>query len=467
MAKVWLSHLMDLPSHLKNLLHVPSITKNLLSASQFCKDNKVKFEFDDKCCLVKSQDSREVLLYGSLGHDGLYHFPTLVPTPSHPALSSSIFPTTFSNKTAVATVNAISFATWHSRLGHPSLNVLKQILQSCKIPIPNKSEFDFCSACAIGKSHKLHAPASSTVYNKPLELIYTDLWGPAPFTSLLGGYQYYISFVDAHTRYTWLYLLKSKSEATSIFQQFQKLVEKQLGCSILAVQSDWGGEFRPLSKYLAENGINHRVACPHTRHQNGVVERKHRHIVELGLTLLSQGQLPYNLWDQAFLTAVYLINRLPTAVLSFQVPFVKLLGKQPDYHFLHVFGCSCYPHLRPFNKHQMELRAAECVFLGYSTMHKGYKCLTTEGKIIISKDVTFNESSFPSSRMFSSSIEEVTQPILIPSIPLVHNSSQESSQISLASSFHQDQGVSHEESSHAVSHENLSQGQTMQEQISD
>src|ERR1044072_1715699 len=42
---------------LKNLLHVPSITKNMLSVSQFCKDNKVKFEFDDACCLVKSQVS--------------------------------------------------------------------------------------------------------------------------------------------------------------------------------------------------------------------------------------------------------------------------------------------------------------------------------------------------------------------------------------------------------------------------
>ena len=57
--------------------------------------------------------------------------------------------------------------------------------------------------------------------------------------------------------------------------------------TIKAVQSDWGREFRPFTKFLTQNGIQHRLICPHTHHQNGVVERKHRNIVELGLTLLS------------------------------------------------------------------------------------------------------------------------------------------------------------------------------------
>src|ERR1044072_8001160 len=112
------------------------------------------------------------------------------------------------------------------------------------------------------------------------------------------------------------------------------------------------------------------------------------------------------------MTATYLINRLPTSALDFQVPYTKLLGAQPDYSFLHVFGCACFPHLRPFNKHKMEFRSTECVFLGYSTMHKGYKCLTPDGKLIISKDVVFNETAFPYSRMFPSSVEEVPQPVL-------------------------------------------------------
>lgn len=83
--------------------------------------------------------------------------------------------------------------------------------------------------------------------------------------------------MDAHTRFIWLYLLKAKPETISVFKQFQQLVHTQFGKSIKSVQSDWGGEYRPFSKYLADQGIVHRRICPHTHHQNGMVERKHRH----------------------------------------------------------------------------------------------------------------------------------------------------------------------------------------------
>src|SRR4051812_3536355 len=54
----------------------------------------------------------------------------------------------------------------------------------------------------------------------------------------------------------------------------------QLNTKLKAIQTDWGGEFRPFKQFLADLGIVHRLICPHTHHQNGVVERKHRDIVE-------------------------------------------------------------------------------------------------------------------------------------------------------------------------------------------
>ncbi|CAI8590799.1 unnamed protein product, partial [Vicia faba] len=176
-----------------------------------------------------------------------------------------------------------------------------------------------------------------------------------------------------------------------------------LGFPIKAVQSDWGGEFRPYSKFLADLGIVHRVICPHTHHQNGVVERKHRHIVDLGLTLLSQASLPLNFWDYAFTTAVFLINRLPSSAIQFQVPCTFLFHIMPDYKFLKVFGCACFPLLRPYLAHRLEFRSQECLFLGYSNSHKGYKCLSPSGKLYISKDVLFNESRFSYLELFSPS----------------------------------------------------------------
>ena len=57
------------------------------------------------------------------------------------------------------------------------------------------------------------------------------------------------------------------------------------------MQSDWGGEFRAFTKFFEEHGITHRIICPHTHHQNGTVERKHRHLTEVGLTLLAQASM--------------------------------------------------------------------------------------------------------------------------------------------------------------------------------
>jgi len=98
------------------------------------------------------------------------------------------------------------------------------------------------------------------------------MWGPAPFTSRT-GYKYYITFVDAHTRFTWIYLLKNKSETLDVFKQFRAMVVTQFNLPIKAVQSDGGGEFTPFTKFLIDSGIVQRLICPHTHHQNEVVDR--------------------------------------------------------------------------------------------------------------------------------------------------------------------------------------------------
>ena len=84
---------------------------------------------------------------------------------------------------------------------------------------------------------------------------------------------------------------------------------------------------------FCHTGILHRVSCPHTSQQNGIVERKHRHLVETGLALLAHSSLPLRYWDEAFLTACYLINRMPSPVLNNLVPITRLLHQIPDYSF--------------------------------------------------------------------------------------------------------------------------------------
>ncbi|MDV3143313.1 MAG: DDE-type integrase/transposase/recombinase [Sweet potato little leaf phytoplasma] len=130
------------------------------------------------------------------------------------------------------------------------------------------------------------------------------------------GYKYYISFVDDFTRLTHIFPLKAKSDAFKTFCQYKILVENRFEKKIKILQTDWGGEFRSFTSFLQANGIEFRHPCPHTSQQNGVVERKHRHIVEMGLTLLAHASMPLAYWWDAFSSAVYIINRLPTPTLG-------------------------------------------------------------------------------------------------------------------------------------------------------
>ena len=102
--------------------------------------------------------------------------------------------------------------------------------------------------------------------------------------------------------------------------------------------------------------------------------------------------MPLNFWWNSFSTVVFLINRLPTQVLAHKSPYEIVYGHAPNFHFLKVFGCACFPFLRPFNQNKLQFRSAHCVFLGYSFKHKGYLCLHSSGRIYVSHDVLFNMS---------------------------------------------------------------------------
>lgn len=125
------------------------------------------------------------------------------------------------------------------------------------------------------------------------------------------------------------------------------------------------------------------------------MERKHRHIVETGLTLLAQAGIPFTYWTNAFSTAVHLIDRLPTPALQHRSPFEAIYHAKPDYNFLRIFGRLCYMYLRPYNCHKIQFHSSPGVFLGYSLRYKGYKCLYSSGKIYISRQVVFDEFQFP------------------------------------------------------------------------
>ncbi|KAK1555207.1 hypothetical protein Q3G72_023368 [Acer saccharum] len=187
-----------------------------------------------------------------------------------------------------------------------------------------------------------------------------------------------------------------KSDVKDTFIRFRAIVENFFKHKIVSLYSDNGGEYLSLKEFLGTNGISHLTTPPHTPEHNGYSERRHRHIVETGLTLLSHASLPLHFWSHVFAAAVYLINRMPTATLTHSSPFEMIFGTVPNYSKLKIFGCLCYPWLRPYSSHKLSPRSSPCVFLGYSLSQSAYICYDpSTTRIYVSCHVKFVESVFP------------------------------------------------------------------------
>ncbi|XP_031257121.1 uncharacterized protein LOC116115112 [Pistacia vera] len=226
---------------------------------------------------------------------------------------------------------------WHQRLGHPHLAVLHKVVSQFNKPVTVSTSF--CASCRFGKQCQTNFPSSIRKSLQPLELVNLDVWGPAPIASI-EGYKYYVHFVDDYSNFTWIYPLKAKSETKLAFMEFHVMAERQFGTSLKCLQTNSGGEFQALFPYLKQHGILFRLSCSYMHQQNGKVERKHRHLVEIGLTLLAQAFMPLKYWWNAFQTLVFLINRLPTITLNHMSPFEVLFHQKPNYSFLKVFRLS-------------------------------------------------------------------------------------------------------------------------------
>ena len=177
-----------------------------------------------------------------------------------------------------------------------------------------------------------------------------------------------------------------------VFVHFKALVENQFKHRIVTLYSDNGGEYQALDNFLSTNGISHLTTLEH----NGLSERRHRHIVKTGLSLLTHASMPLTFWTYAFATVVYLINRMPTPTLHLSSLFDKLFEFPSNYTKLRVFSCLCYPWIRPYSQHKLDSLSTPCVFLSYSSTQSAYIYLDlSTSKTYISRRVKFLENTFP------------------------------------------------------------------------
>lgn len=391
---------------LNNILYTPSMQKNLISVNQFCKTNNTSVEFFPNMFQVKDLPTGTPVLTAPV-NGNMYEWPT----------AQSCAPT------ALAATHSSSLD-WHHRLGHPAFPILQKISSSFSPGFSCRNLHSYhCNACSINKSHKLPFHDTSITSSRPLQIVFSDVWS-SPVHSF-DGYKYYLLLVDHFSRFMWFFPLKLKSQVAATFIKFKQLVETQFNTKLTTLYSDNGGEFIALRSFLANNGISHLTTPPHTPEHNGLSERRHRHIVETGLALLTHAKIPTSYWTYAFAAAVYLINRMPTQVLSMDSPHVRLFGVTPNYSKLRVFGCLCYPWLRPYTTNKLQPRSTPCVFFGYSLTQSAYLCFDpSTSRMFVSRHVHFVENQFPFVSLAAplSSEVEIQEPAWVPSItPTLHH----------------------------------------------
>jgi len=169
---------------------------------------------------------------------------------------------------------------------------------------------------------RLSFPSHRSRAAKCFDIVHSDVWGISPAISH-AQYKYSVTFIDDFNQYTWIYFLRAKSKVLSVFQNFVAYIDNQFSTCIKMLRSDSNGEYmsHEFHDFLHHKGIVSQCSCPYTPQQNGVAERKNRHLLDVVRILLLESYVPSKFWVEALSTAVYLINRLPSQVLNFDSPY--------------------------------------------------------------------------------------------------------------------------------------------------
>jgi hypothetical protein len=171
------------PLHLNQVIHVPNAHKQLVSIQRFTLDNNTFIELHPYSFLIKDQVTKQVLLHGPC-RGGLYPLHLISPT-VHKLILSAI---------------KSSSQRWHLCLGHPSRDIVLRVIKSNSLSCSSfESSDSVCDACLQVKAHQLPYPQSSRQSTAPLQLVFSDVWGPT--IDFFGNKKYYVSFIDDYSKF--------------------------------------------------------------------------------------------------------------------------------------------------------------------------------------------------------------------------------------------------------------------------
>ena len=368
---------------LKNVLFVPDLCFNLMSVGKASEANITVTFSDDECKFISEKSG---IIATGRKLNGLYHLNRAKKTDEKAMhVTSSLI-----EKESI----------WHSRyahLGHKNLSKLSDENMVTGLDYNSSKDHEFCKPCAEGKHHRTKFPkGGGSRANEVLELVHTDVCGKMDVESL-SGKEYFGTFIDDKSRYTWAYGLKYKSDMFETFMEWKAMVERSTERKVKTLRSDNGGEYisNEFKNYLKAEGITHQNTVRKTPEQNGVAERMNRTLQEAMRSMLFESNLPKRFWAEALSTSTYLRNRSPTRAVLEMTPYEAFTNQKPDVDHLKVFGCRAYAHVPKDERKKLDSKVRESIFLGYGTNVKGYRLYdVNRQKVFFSRDVLFEETKF-------------------------------------------------------------------------
>jgi hypothetical protein len=222
---------------------------------------------------------------------------------------------------------------WHFRLRHLfdfRIQLFNNVPPGCST-ISSKNSY----VCPLAKQHIISFPISTTHSAHIFDLIHYDIWDPFSSPSSNGS-KFFLTIVNDHNRFTWIYLMHNKSQTRFLNGYFFLLVETQFNSKIKCLRFDNGSEFH-MTDFFSSMGIVHQLTCVETPQQNAIVERKHQHLLNVARALRFQAHLPLHFSGGCILTAAYLINRTPTPILKNRSLYECLFSYPSQYSHLRVF----------------------------------------------------------------------------------------------------------------------------------
>ncbi|XP_074299906.1 uncharacterized protein LOC141631085 [Silene latifolia] len=321
---------------LHSVLLIPDFQQNLLSVAKLITAANLSVCFLKTKCVFQDHTSKAVAEAKRVGN--LYRFrPCFIPlVQKHVSFCPN------KDSYSYCQINATSIpdlALVHSRFGHSSLEKLQHVIG---LNLKGIKQFH-CETCVFGKHHVLPFLRSLSYAKRIFDLVHVDVWGPYKVPSLSGA-RSFLTVLDDHSRNTWTFLIQNKTQVPSFIKGFVAYVENQFSTSIKTIRSDNGSEFFQVQckDFFRDKGIVHQRSIVGRPQQNGRVERKHRHLLEVARALKILSKAPIRFWGECVLTATYLINKMPVKLLGWKTPYELLFNELPSYDELRIFGTLCY-----------------------------------------------------------------------------------------------------------------------------